>query len=280
MLLPLIGAATGGYTAYQKSGGNLGATLLGAGLGAATPGVFRMAGTALGANLAGTGLAGRAGAGLMGGAANLSRIAANAPGTLQGGLAASAAAQAAKGARILSNPALANRFLPPALGGLAAAGGTLLLNAPGIAGNAAAGLAPAASRGAGGAANLAVSASQPGQAIYDAGAAVPQTPYRQTPYNSLAVADPSDAIGATRLNELLMQDVQLAGIRKLMPELFKSAEARSKTEFQRQMAAAGIRQNIATAANMLERSQQAAQQMGQTAAMQMGNALTNQYQYS
>jgi hypothetical protein len=46
------------------------------------------------------------------------------------------------------------------------------------------------------------------------------------------------------------------------------------------MAAAGIRQNIATAANMLERSQQAAQQMGQTAAQQMGSALTSQYQYS
>jgi hypothetical protein len=238
-----------------------------------------MAGTALGANLAGTGLAGRAGAGLMGGAANLSQIAANAPGTLQGGLAASAAAQAAKGARILSSPTLASRILPPALGGLAA-GGALLLGAPGIAGNAAAGLAPVASRGAGGAANLAVSASQPGQVTYDAGAAVPTTPYRQTPYNALAVADPSGEIGAARLNELLMQDVQLAGIRKYMPELFKAAEAAKKTEFQRQMAAAGIRQNIATAANMLERSQQAAQQMGQTAAQQMGNALTSQYQYS
>jgi hypothetical protein len=124
-----------------------------------------------------------------------------------------------------------------------------------------------------------VSASQPGQATYDAGGAVPQTPYRTTPYDSLAVADPSGAIGAARLNELLMQDVQLAGIRKLMPELFKSAEARSKTEFQRQMAAAGIRQNISTAANMLERSQQAAQQMGLNAAQQMGSALTSQYQY-
>ncbi len=280
MLLPLIGAATGGYTAYQKSGGNLGATLLGAGLGAATPGVFRMAGTALGANLAGTGLAGRAGAGLMGGAANLSKIAANAPGTLQGGLAASAAAQAAKGARILSNPALASRFVPPALGGLAAGAGTLLLGAPGQAGNIAAGLAPTAAAAAGGAGNLGVSAMQPGQAIYDAGAAVPQTPYRATPYDVLSVLDPSGAMAANRLNEQLMQDVQLAGIRKLMPELFKSAEARSKTEFQRQMAAAGIRQNIATAANMLERSQQAAQQMGQTAAQQMGSALTSQYQYS
>jgi hypothetical protein len=45
------------------------------------------------------------------------------------------------------------------------------------------------------------------------------------------------------------------------------------------LAAAGVRQNIATAANMLERSQQAAQQMGLTAASQAGSALTSQYQY-
>ena len=68
-------------------------------------------------------------------------------------------------------------------------------------------------------------------------------------------------------------------MRLLNPEIFAASEARSKTEFQRQMAAAGIRQNIATAANMLERSQQAAQQMGATAASQAGSALTSQYQY-
>lgn len=239
MLLPLIGAATGGYTAYQKSGGNLGATALGAGLGALAPGAFRMAGTAL--------------AGTPVGGAGLS--------ALNQALGKIGVEATAKG-----------------IGNVAALGGTTLLG--GLPGTLAASAAPIASRGAGGAANLAVSASQPGQATYDAGGAVPQTPYRQTPYDSLAVADPSGQIGAARLNELLAQDVQLAGIRKLMPELFKSAEARSKTEFQRQMAAAGIRQNIATAANMLERSQQAAQQMGQTAAQQMGNALTSQYQYS
>jgi hypothetical protein len=239
MLLPLIGAATGGYTAYQKSGGNLGATALGAGLGALAPGAFRMAGTAL--------------AGTPVGAAGLS--------ALNQALGKVGVEATAKG-----------------IGNIAALGGTTLLG--GLPGALAASAAPAASRGVGGAANLAVSASQPGQATYNAGGAVPQTPYRQTPYNSLAVADPSGEIGAARLNELLMQDVQLAGIRKLMPELFNAAEARSKTEFQRQMAAAGIRQNIATAANMLERSQQAAQQMGQTAAQQMGSALTSQYQYS
>lgn len=240
MLLPLIGAGLGGYTAYRQSGGNLGATALGAGLGALTPGALRMAGTAI--------------AGTPVGASGLSAL-----NKVLGKVGASVDAKQ--------------------IGNIAAGTG-MLFGAPSIAGNLASGLAPAASNVAGGTANLAASAAQPGQAVYDAGAAVPQTPYRQTPYDSLAVADPSGAIGAARLNELLMQDVQLAGIRKLMPELFKSAEARSKTEFQRQMAAAGIRQNIATAANMLERSQQAAQQMGQTAAMQMGNALTNQYQYS
>jgi hypothetical protein len=47
-LLPLAGAAIGGITGYRRSGGDLGAAALGAGLGAATPGAFRMAGTALG----------------------------------------------------------------------------------------------------------------------------------------------------------------------------------------------------------------------------------------
>jgi hypothetical protein len=45
------------------------------------------------------------------------------------------------------------------------------------------------------------------------------------------------------------------------------------------MAAAQIRQNIQTAANLVQRGQQAAQQMGLTAAQQMGSALTSQYQY-
>jgi len=241
MLLPLIGAGLGGYTAYKQSGGNLGATALGAGLGAFTPGALRMAGTAL----AGTPVGGA-------GLAALNQV-----------LGKAGVEATAKG-----------------IGNLAAVGGTTLLGAPALAGNVAAGLAPTAAQVAGGAGNVAISATQPGQAVYNAGSAVPQTPYRATPYDALSVLDPSGAMAANRLNEQLMQDVQLAGIRKLMPELFKSAEARSKTEFQRQMAAAGIRQNIATAANMLERSQQAAQQMGQTAAMQMGNALTNQYQYS
>lgn len=275
MLLPLIGAGLGGYEAYRRSGGNLGATALGAGVGALAPVGLRMAGTAIGAKLAGTPLAARASTGLMGAAADLSKVAASRAGTLRGGLAAQAAAQAAKGAGKLTDPTA----LPKALGGLAAGTG-VFLGAPSLAGGLAAGLAPAASNVAGGALNLGTQALQPGQAVYDAGGAVPtNVPVGASPYGVLDIYNLAGPFAANRANELLTQDVQLAGLRKIMPELFKAAEARSKTEFQRQMAAAGIRQNIATAANMLERSQQAAQQMGLNAAQQMGSALTSQYQY-
>ena len=48
MLLPIAGALLGGIEGYRRSGGDIGAAALGAGLGAATPAGFRMAGTALG----------------------------------------------------------------------------------------------------------------------------------------------------------------------------------------------------------------------------------------
>ena len=87
--------------------------------------------------------------------------------------------------------------------------------------------------------------------------------------------------GMTRSAESLREaTAQRDAMRLLYPEVAAASEARSKKEFERQMAAAGIRQNIETASNMLQRSQQSMQQMGQTAAQQMGNALTQQYQYA
>jgi hypothetical protein len=82
------------------------------------------------------------------------------------------------------------------------------------------------------------------------------------------------------LETLKSAEAQRDAMRLLLPEVMKASEASKKAEFQRQLAAAGVRQNIMTAANMLERSQQAAQQMGLTAASQAGSALTQQYQYS
>lgn len=281
MLLPLIGAGLGGYEAYRRSGGNIGATALGAGLGAVTPGALRMAGTALGAKLAGSTLASQAGSGLMGGAARLGQVVANAPGTVQAGVAASAAAQAAKGARILSNPGLASRLLPGMAGTLAAGTG-VLLGAPALAGALASGVAPAAQTAARGTAGL-MAGNQPNAPQYDPNALPgglgqfgPVSPYG----NPLDIMNPA-GYGAGRTAESAREiDAQVAALRKLNPEIFAAAEARSKNEFQRQLAAASIRQNIATNANMLERSQQAAQQMGLNAASQAGSALTSQYQYS
>ena len=275
MLFPLIGAGLGGIEGYRRSGGDLGATLLGAGLGAATPAGLRMAGTALGGMLSAPSLT-RASAALLGQSSKAAKYAA--------GLGTEGAkGLAAKGIQQTVVPGLAslskNIASPVGIGALAAGGG-LLLGAPGLAAQVAAGLSPAARTVAGGASGLGIPAMQPGQAVYDAGAAVPGGPVQASPYNVGNVVDPKGEIAAGRVNQLLEADVQLANIRKYMPELFKAAEARSKTEFQRQMAAAGIRQNIATAANMLQNSQLAAQQMGSNAAQQMGSALTSQYQYS
>jgi len=94
---------------------------------------------------------------------------------------------------------------------------------------------------------------------------------------------PLDIIGppgmARTAESLREATAQRDAIRLLYPEIAAASEAAKKKEFQRNMAAAGIRQNIETAANMIQRSQQSMQQMGQTAAQQMGNALTAQYQY-
>lgn len=97
-----------------------------------------------------------------------------------------------------------------------------------------------------------------------------------SPWN---VVDPTGQIQAALLAERMQQDVQLEGMKKIMPYEFEGAEARSKTEMQRQMAAAQIRRNIDTAAQMMLGGQTTAQNMGLTAASQMGSALTSNYTY-
>jgi hypothetical protein len=161
------------------------------------------------------------------------------------------------------------------------------LGAP-LIGGLASGAGGAVSRGAGNVAQgvigtgsaMGVGRPEPGGQFVSPGGAVPAgfedltglpTTYR--------VIDPTKEYAASRLAEELAQDVQLKGMKKMMPYMYQAAEARSKSEMERQMAAAQIRQNISTAANLVQRGQQAAQQMGLTAAQQMGSALTAQYQY-
>jgi hypothetical protein len=163
----------------------------------------------------------------------------------------------------------------------AAAAGVGSLIAPSLAGQVGAGLKDAV-RGPAGLGAGYVGSRGPGAPNYAqiGGNAVPTV----DAYGNVNIlgTDPLGNIlpGLTRSAESLREaEAQRDAMRTIYPEVAAAAEARSKKEFERQMAAAGIRQNIATASNMLQRSQQASQQMGLTAAQQMGNALTTQYQY-
>ena len=260
-LLPLIGAGLGGFEAYRRSGGDLGATALGAGLGAVTPAGLRMAGTALGAQLAGMGLKSQA-AGLVGMGAQAAR---------KGGLEPVG--------RLLSKGAGRIMGLDAAKAGALAAGGGLLLGAPAIAGGVASGVSGLVRGGAQSGAGI-IGRTATGEPVYGGGAVPPgMGGYGPTP----PTGDPLSVLGpegmGRQLELLKSAEAQRDAMRMLLPEIYKASEARSKSEFERQMAAAGIRQNIATRAAMLQAAQAAGLGMGQTAAAQAGGALTSQYQY-
>lgn len=270
-LLPLIGAGLGGFEAYRRSGGDLGATALGAGLGAVTPAGLRLAGTALGGYLGASGLGARLATGLTGQATKLAGITAGAPGTLKGGLAA-------EGAKALTGLGKA-AVDPKLLGGLTAGVGTLGLGLPGMAGSVASGLAGAGQQMRQTGAGL-VATPRPGDVVYG-GAALPPGLDK---YGGIEPeGTPTDVLLGSGLSQRLqyLKDVEAArdAMRLLNPEIAKAAEFRSKQELARQMAAAGIRQNIATRAQMLQNAQVAGLGMGATAAQQAGGALTAQYQY-
>jgi hypothetical protein len=65
----------------------------------------------------------------------------------------------------------------------------------------------------------------------------------------------------------------------LLPTVRKYSEQAKRDEFARNMAAAGIKTNIALNAQLASAMQQAGLQMGQTAAQQAGAAITAPYQY-
>ena len=271
-----LGGLTGGLSAYQKHG-DIGEALLGAGvgagLGAGATGLGALAGTAA------TRFAGQALAPLASGS-SLGALSAARQIPLLGKLipeGASLAQQAAMGSKIVEAAKAA-----PKLAG-AVAGPAAMLAASGLVAPAAAATAGVGGKVAraalGGGAALGVGQQRPSGAFDTSGAVPGGLPVQAGPYSTLDVISPTGPFAAQRLAELKEGDVQLENMKKMMPYLFQAAEARSKSEMQRQLTAAGVRQNIATAANMLERSQQAAQQMGQTAASQAGAALTSQYQY-
>lgn len=105
--------------------------------------------------------------------------------------------------------------------------------------------------------------------------------YGPTPqFNPYNVIDPTGQFAASRLAEEKEQDVAIRGIQKEAAALAPIMEGRSKAEFMRQMAAAGIRANIQTQQQNLLGGLATARQMGLTGAQLVGQALATPYQYS
>tara|TARA_R100000030_G_scaffold39424_2_gene29499 strand:- start:1398 stop:2273 length:876 start_codon:yes stop_codon:yes gene_type:complete len=274
--LPALGAALGGIGAYRKSGGDLGATALGSGLGALSlagaGGPIRLAGT----KLAGTGLAAKvapeafkAGAAVKAGLAGMGPKGI-AQAVKQAGMAAPIAQQMG-GQQVLA------QALP-----LALAGGASLALTPGASQMAADVAGPKQSTvGQAGQIGLgALGYRAPGAPEYGgSGVPVGLDQYGNvTPYGSLTdvYGVPGMAQRAGRLQEAYTdRDV----MRTLLPEIRAAVEDRSQRELERQLAAAGVRQNIATRAAMTQRAQQAGLEAGLGALRQAGQALTSQYQY-
>ena len=253
-LLPIGGALLGGVEGYKKSGGDLGAAALGSGLGALGGGGLRMAGM----GLAGSALANNA-------------------------LYKTLAQKAAKGA-LTTAEAGTLQALTKGAGLAGAAGGLAALPlASGLAGNVAGGLAGPANAAAGRGAQLGagvIGYTADGAPVYG-GAALPPGMGQYgptTPYGG-----PLDVLGPAgmgqRLDTLKTAQTQRDVLRTLLPEIEAAAEARSKKEFERQMAAKGIRTNIDTRAAMQQAAQGAGLQAGLGALQQAGSALTSQYQY-
>ena len=247
MALPALSAGLGAYEGYKKGGGT--GALIGAGLGAALPAGLRMAGTSL------------AGVPALASLAQKGAVGARTALGLQGPVMS--------GANIVGRtvPVLGMAVGPSIIGNVAGAVSGPVQKAAGTAAQTGAGL---------------IGYTAQGQPVYGniGGAAVP--PVGQyggvAPYGS-----PLDVLGPAGMGQRLqtIKDVETMrdAMRLLNPEILAATEAAKKKDFERNMAAAGIRQNIATRANMIQNAQRAGLQSGLTAAQQAGAALTNQYQY-
>jgi hypothetical protein len=245
--LPLIALSSGlGALEGYKKGGGTGA-LLGAGLGAALPAGLRMAGTALG------------GIPALTSAVEKGAMATRGALGLQGPIAS--------GAQMLQSAV-------PVIGGLV--GPSVIGNVAGAVSGPVRGAASTATQAGAGV----IGYTADGKPVYG-GAALPPGMGQYGPTSPYG--GPLDVLGPAgmgqRLQTLKDAQTQRDVLRTLLPEIESAAEARSKKEFERQMAGAGIRQNIQTRAAMQQRAQQAGLQAGLGALQQAGGALTRQYQY-
>lgn len=97
--------------------------------------------------------------------------------------------------------------------------------------------------------------------------------------SALDVIQAGGPAGAQRLTTVKNAQTMADAANAYLPTIRKFAEQAKKDDFERNMASAGIKQNIATNAQMLAAAQAAGLGMGLTGAQQAGQALTQQYTY-
>jgi len=274
-LLPITTSVLGGAQAYRQSGGDIGATLLGAGLGA-TGGAFlpagvRMAGSALAANPTISGLMGRV-----------------SPEVLQNIYKGTQVAKL--GGRSAINPAtqalLGSKAAKAALGAGAMTAGTLAL--PGLAGGAANLLsAPvrAVTGGVGQVGQQGVGMLASGQPyVSNFGANLPGAVPTVDQYGNVTPAGlPASVLGLPGLGMTLESQRQgratAENLQRYGDVELGFREAAARKDFERQAAMKGIGQNIATQAAMIQNAQMGAQNLGQTFGQGISNTLGKIYQY-
>ena len=242
-LLPALaigGSLLGGIQGYRRSGGNLGQAALGAGVGA------------LGA--AGMGSAGRFAGQKLGGLLGLGAAEAAGLGALGGG--------ALGGGAILTG----NVGVPVGQNiaqGVGQVGTGIRDNVAGIAGyNSVQGLQPGA-----------LGPAVPGGLGQYGGTNM----YGSSPYD---VIDPGGPMSANRLAQLKQAELNAKMLDTIAGTQMKWTEETKRRDLERQLAAAGIRQNIITQAGMLRDANQTGLNQGTNAMSQVGGALTNNYSYS
>ena len=97
--------------------------------------------------------------------------------------------------------------------------------------------------------------------------------------SALDVIQAGGPAGAQRLTTVKNAQTMADALNAYMPTVRKFAEQAKKDDFERSMAAEGIKRNILTNAEMLMAAQKAGLDMGTTGAQQAGQALTTQYSY-
>ena len=257
--LPLIGAVGGAVPGIRS--GNLGEAALGAGMGAATG--YGVGGATGALTKAGMRVAGGMGA-------------QNVLGTAAGQIGGLGTQQAVMGALTPGNlTRMAKAGIP-----LAAGAGVFGVSG-GLSGIGAGG----ANRGLGAGSGIIGYNAATGEPITAAGAALPPglgqfggtNMYGSNPYD---VIDPAGAMSANRLMQRKQAQLTADNINTIAPTQLKYTEETKRRDLERQLAAAGIRQNIITQANMLQNANTAGLNMGTNAMSQVGNAMTQNYSYS